>query len=366
MEVLISDDTILETQESIIDLLEQNKSIEDVVTTYKDKIEFYYENKSWDRFKRYGNEYENIFITQKSPLNISRYNAVSRAFFKLWEIMHDYKHLIFKNDEDIKCMFLCESPGGFTEAIIKYRRDKGFKNDEYTGISLKSDNKEIPEWKYDKYVNINYGFDNTGDLYNYRNITFLVDKLYPNSQDIITGDGGFDTSSNFNDQEGMSFHLILCEILSAIELQKKNGSFILKIFSMFNVNTLKLLQIVKEFYKEIRILKPKTSRPANSEKYLLCTCFRNDTEEHVIRKKGLQKLVKNYSNSNMEDYFKTVPFNNHILQQLVTYNQEFSLNQINYIDKIIEYIQEDDKENMKNIQQNNKKIAINWCKKYSI
>ena len=48
--------------------------------------------------------------------------------------------------------------------------------------------------------------------------------------DIITGDGGFDYSVDFNKQEILSSRLILAQVIYAIIMQKKNGIFILKIY----------------------------------------------------------------------------------------------------------------------------------------
>ena len=51
--------------------------------------------------------------------------------------------------------------------------------------------------------------------------------------DIITGDGGFDFSQDYNNQEKSAFRLILTQVAYAITMQKHSGHFILKIFDMF-------------------------------------------------------------------------------------------------------------------------------------
>ena len=89
-------------------------------------------------------------------------------------------------------------------------------------------NKNIPEWRFDK-IKICYGADNTGNLYNMCNIYYLVKTLGRQSVDLVTADGGFDFSSDFNNQEDLSLKLIYCKILTAILIQKESGSFILKI-----------------------------------------------------------------------------------------------------------------------------------------
>ena len=76
--------------------------------------------------------------------------------------------------EPIKTAHLAEGPGGFIEAVNNYRKNT---NDQRYGITLKSDNKDIPGWvnsleflKKNKNVNISYGQDKTGNLYNLDNI----------------------------------------------------------------------------------------------------------------------------------------------------------------------------------------------------
>ena len=49
--------------------------------------------------------------------------------------------------------------------------------------------------------------------------------------DIVTGDGGFDFSVNYDDQEYLALKLILSQIAYALTIQKKGGIFILKVLS---------------------------------------------------------------------------------------------------------------------------------------
>ena len=68
--------------------------------------------------------------------------------------------------------------------------------------------------------------------------------------DIITGDGGFDFSVDFNQQESTSTRLLFSQICFALSLQKKGGYFILKLFDCFNRSTLDLIYIVYLFYEK--------------------------------------------------------------------------------------------------------------------
>ena len=62
--------------------------------------------------------------------------------------------------------------------------------------------------------------------------------------DIITRDGGFDFSIDFNNQEQNSVKLIFSQICYALAMQKQGGTFILKIFDIFTKSTLELIYIL--------------------------------------------------------------------------------------------------------------------------
>ena len=98
-----------------------------------------------------------------------------------------------------------------------------------------------------------------------------------NNFEIITGDGGFDFSVDFNNQEIISNKLILSQIIYALTMQKFNGTFILKIFDMFSKSTQDYIYLLSLFYNKVYIFKPQTSRLANSEKYIVCKEFKFKT-----------------------------------------------------------------------------------------
>jgi hypothetical protein len=148
----------------------------------------------------------------------------------------------------------------------------------------------IPGWKksqyfLNKYPNIKIvtGKDNTGNLFNVDNLWYCYDN-FKNSIDFITGDGGFDFSNNFNQQEHLSVKLIFSQIVYAIAMQKKHGTFILKFFDIFTEITVELLYILSSLYEKCYIVKPHSSRSANSEKYIYCQNFKLDNTYHLIKK----------------------------------------------------------------------------------
>jgi 23S rRNA U2552 (ribose-2'-O)-methylase RlmE/FtsJ len=347
------------------ELLIENKKLHELLTSHKNQITSYYNDKSWDKFKKLSNEYELIFTTPNTGINISKYIPVSRSFFKLWEILHDFHDEIFI-EQDMKCLFLADGPGSFIESFLKYR--SSYKDQLYGMTLISNNNKSIPDWKIShERLTLTYGEDGTGNLYNFSNILYLIKLIGKNILDFITSDGGFDFSIDFNNQEELSMRLILAEILSAVCLQKVGGKFILKIFDIFNIETLKIIHLLKEFYENIYLIKPLSSRPSNSEKYILCTGFTiNKQNEHY--KNLLIHVIKNYNQENQNRFFNEISFNNNLLRNIILYNSYYCLRQIYYIQKTINYINKYKifTDETRDILAKNKKKCIKWCQKYQL
>lgn len=353
-------------------LLDTNESLMQTVMTYKNKITPYHKNKCWDKYKKVSNEYEIIFTTPYAKHNVSLYNPVSRSFFKMWELLYDFQGQILQQSAQNKvtCLFLAEGPGGFLEAVMRYRNNP---NDHYYGMTLRPEHKSIPEWKLKKFeglpmqqITTLYGADDRGDLYNLQNTHHIEKMLGGNSMDLVTADGGFDFSSNFNGQEDSSSKLVKCEIYCAFHMLKDKGTFILKIYDMFHKQTLAFMQILYECFENIYITKPLTSRPANSEKYLVC-CSYNST-------KGLKHiplLKKMIDYIDFDDEICNISLD--LLHHVVMYNAYYISRQVFYIQKTIDYIcqYEGLKENEKYQKQDvvvayNKEKCKRWCLKYNI
>ena len=245
----------------------------------KNKI---FSSKNWDKYKKFSNDYELIHIpNRKNKIeSIASYQPLSRSYFKMVEIIKDF-HLINTNNDYFRSSHLVEGPGGFMEAVYNLSHNDNFLESLHFGITLYSKNKEIPGWnKAYNFLNnrddikISYGADNTGNLYNPENIKYFSQLNGYGTCDLVTPDGGFDFSIDFNKQEQLSYRLILCEIVGALYIQKLGGSFVIKFFDIYTIETCKLLYLLCCFYDEVFINKPLTSRPANSEKYIICKGFR--------------------------------------------------------------------------------------------
>ena len=194
-----------------------------------------------------------------------------------------------------KSFHLAEGPGGFIEALAYLRKNP---NDTYYGMTLIDDtNQNVPGWRKSKHflsnnpnVIIEKGIEGNGDLTKAENLKYCYD-TYHGQMDIITGDGGFDFSFQYPQQEQVSTKLIMCQIAFAIAMQKTEGSFVLKFFDTFTRFSVDLLYLLAILYNEVYIVKPNTSRFANSEKYIVCKGFRLENTLDLVKR--FYKLLLN-------------------------------------------------------------------------
>ena len=114
----------------------------------------------------------------------------------------------------------------------------------------------------------------TGDLYKTQTILNFIRNFSNNKDFLVTCDGGFDYSKDFNNQERNSWRIVFCEIVTGLLVQKKGGTLVCKMFDLFTMFSLQIIYLLSGLYSSVHIFKPKTSRPANSEKYIIAKGFK--------------------------------------------------------------------------------------------
>jgi 23S rRNA U2552 (ribose-2'-O)-methylase RlmE/FtsJ len=349
----------------------------------KNSINLYHKNKKWDKFKKLSNDYELVFTSTHGCPSIAMYNPISRSYFKLWELLFDFeRELNLPNDKPLTAVFLADAPGGFGEAFINFRgikKDTTEKDttekDRLFAMSLKATDKVIPDWKftreycYKNNLKLTFGRTGTGSMYDVENIEELIQltgRGREHEVDFITADGGFDFSSDFNNQEEMSIKLILCEIYAALKLQKDGGSFILKIYDIHHDSTIKLLYILKCFYERLHIVKPQSSRPANSEKYIVCTNYNHANHGEKFYENILFHMKKHILNYNKNETLNILDIPIGFYIDIIQFNRVYITQQILHIYKTIDMIETTDEKDVETIIKHQLKKAIKWCHKYDI
>jgi len=281
--------------------------------------------------------------------------------------LKDYKDL----KEKSRTLHLAEGPGGFIEGWRYFRNYA--KDDTLYGITLISKNIEIPSWKKtnaflkdNPQIKIVYGKDGRGDLYNHENINYLGNRLGLNSIPIITGDGGFDFSVSYNQQELYASKLLFGQILSALKCQRVGGIFILKFFDMNNLLTLDFLFLLQCVYSSINIYKPYTSRVANSERYIICKDFKGIDLNYLDRLISVMVLWNSLDdNITIDRIFYNLPINYYSFINKM--NSFIIKQQVEYINKTINIINNNyDSKWYKKNEDYQLDNAYKWCSNNNI
>lgn len=323
-------------------------------------------------YERYIDDYEeSIGVVSKKYFSLDKKpNILSRAFYKLWEILYYYDVINIDNKE-FRSAHLAEGPGSFIQATMFYRDifSKHSKNDKYYAITIHSESedtsldleKEFVEFyssekpqrfflhkTYDERTSRNSQDKDNGNLLKMKTIENFKTEL-GQKVDFITGDGGFDWN-NENIQEQECASLIYAQIVCAVNIQKKGGNFVLKVFEMFTNLSMKFIVILKYFYEEIYIVKPLTSRDSNSERYIVCKKFKYDEKQSSDLLKNMLKSLdeidkKSINNKSLDnkslylfDIFPEISVPDDLKTSIISLNIEISNLQFKVINKMIEYL----------------------------
>jgi hypothetical protein len=134
-----------------------------------------------------------------------------------------------QGQSEIKMDGFCPTMRAEHHGNIEFRRiNEGKNNEEHSDKEIQA-KKTKTFLEANPNVIIESGEDKTGNLLSIANFKYCASK-YKNRMEIITADGGFDFSLDFNNQENNATRLIIAEVFFALAMQKKGGSFILKIF----------------------------------------------------------------------------------------------------------------------------------------
>uniref|UniRef100_A0A034WHJ6 Cap-specific mRNA (nucleoside-2'-O-)-methyltransferase 1 n=1 Tax=Bactrocera dorsalis TaxID=27457 RepID=A0A034WHJ6_BACDO len=247
---------------------------------------------------------------------------------------------MLQNNELLYFADICAGPGGFSEYIL-YRKSweaKGF------GFTLRGPN----DFKLDKFFagspesfDTYYGVRKDGNIYFKDNQDSFADYVLKHCESgvhFVMADGGFSVEGQENIQEILSKQLYLCQCLMALKILRVNGSFLCKLFDLFTPFSIGLIFLMYKCFDQISILKPNSSRPANSERYLVCKWKKPNTD-YVCK---YLDHVNDILNLGKEDVLEIVN-QQHIvsdqtfLDYIVKSNNDIGQNQIIGLKKIAAY-----------------------------
>lgn len=356
--------------------IHRTKSALSITNNLQTKNNFYYVvNPFEEEVASYEDSLNNL---TKHYLNIKddRPEILSRSFYKMWEILYLFN---LADKKELTYAAIAEGTGPFIQAVILFREKlgNGVLNDKIFSVQVHSEKGKYLEMgkqflgfynnNFPGLINIHetvnpkkikknttidmkkskkYKGKSTGDITDIKTITLFRKDIEKSKQyaDLITADCEFVwDEKNFQEQEG--YKLILGEIIAALNVQSKDGHFVLKIFESFTMPTIKLLYILSSFYNETYIYKPYYSRPIESERYVICKGFKYDQKKDTIllnnRIKSLQNVIEKMNTLRFTlDIYTDLQVPQPFINKIRFINIKIANQQQIMINEIIKYIKE--------------------------
>ena len=105
------------------------------------------------------------------------------------------------------------------------------------------------------------------DLDNIRFYWASKDHMAP--VDLITSDGSINCQANPNEQESTVAPLHFCEAVFALGALAAGGSLVIKMFTLYEIQSQALLYILGCAFEELSVVKPACSKSGNAETYIV-------------------------------------------------------------------------------------------------
>jgi len=309
--------------------------------------------------------------------NIFNIEFISNAGLKLLEILHHENIINDTNTSNntFKHFGNAEMPGNFIVAVNHFIKTNypnvvydWFGNSLLPGV-MGPKSAGLPDYYgyYKKHRN-RWLMDNdkmNGDITDINNINYIK-KYFENigKCDLYTSDAGISLDiEDYNEQELIEIKLKLAEVVCALISLKETGNMVIKIYTFFEKATIDVLIILSNLFKSFKIVKPMTSKPTNSENYIVGVDYIGyDKSIKIIdlfMKKinqfdnnGYIKIIDNkdiilFNNIAKSIYYKQIIFINRNLYYFETFYNE-SCNNVNlikdiynkYIKQLVEYYYE--------------------------
>ncbi|XP_021945324.1 cap-specific mRNA (nucleoside-2'-O-)-methyltransferase 1 isoform X2 [Folsomia candida] len=207
---------------------------------------------------------------------------------------------------------VCGGPGGFTEYILwkKKWEAKGF------GLTLKGEvDFDITNFLVEtETFQTFYGEANDGNIYNPVNVSSFIQHVIANTGKkgvhLMMADGGFSVTQRENMQEVLCHQIILSQIYVALAIVRVGGHAVCKLFDVVTPFTAALIYLMYYCFESVTIHKPLASRPANSERYLICKWKKSEkVTSHITSYLGdcHQKMWMYMNGGNKEAILELVP-----------------------------------------------------------
>ncbi|XP_058121931.1 cap-specific mRNA (nucleoside-2'-O-)-methyltransferase 2 [Anopheles ziemanni] len=221
-------------------------------------------------------------------LNELRYRIraefVTQAFAKLYECVSAYELVDVALDQ-LYSVHLCEAPGAFVTGLNHYIRLNCHPKIRWHWFACTLNpyhegnchGSMIPDDRFIRHTLDSwcFGVDGTGDIMVRENRDDIIarSKQWP-EVNLVTADGSIDCLNFPEEQEERVSKLHFAEATLALSILAPGGHFILKMFTLFEHSSVNMLFLLNMCFDELHVFKPCTSKPGNSEVYLIAKHYR--------------------------------------------------------------------------------------------
>jgi len=341
--------------------LQLHTPLHDRLIALKNEIDHVAPAGTWDDAKKITNLYEYIFLSlqRRMPWSITSLQPLSRSYFKMIELWDTLGLTASATAHS------AEGPGGFLEAI----QDRCPAPIPMIAMTLKSTERTVPGWRKSQSflqsypeVLITYGADGTGNLYSLANQDAFTaaTKSHTGPVDVYTADGGFDFSADFNGQENTVQRLLIAEALAGLTTLKVGGTMILKLFDMKHRATLEMIWTLSMCFERTGLIKPHTSRPANSERYWIGQGFRGIIPAWILT--FFRSLTATEAPSGWDRLYKnTIDYPAAWITGTQIFQETIELHQFNKIQLTLDLIKSPTRDKIRMLLMENIRNSRAWC-----
>ncbi|XP_064641497.1 cap-specific mRNA (nucleoside-2'-O-)-methyltransferase 2-like [Lineus longissimus] len=202
----------------------------------------------------------------------------TQAWCKFHEILGKFQLVPEENSDVFESVHICEAPGAFVTSLNHYLRSHypntrwhwtaNTLNPFYEGNDPQIMIDDVMLIK-DTLQNWYFGVDNTGDITKKANLLGLTELFRSRKVSLVTADGSINCQNNPAEQERLVAFLHFSEAVAALNLLKIGGHFVIKMFTLFEAESVCLLYLLNCLFDKVNIMKPATSKPGNSEVYVV-------------------------------------------------------------------------------------------------
>lgn len=220
-----------------------------------------------------------------------------------------------------------------------------------------------------------FGADGDGDITSPANIrtfaTTVAERFGSAGLHFITSDVKFvPRDVNYDEEEWQNIPVQMGHALSSLVTLKKGGSCMLKEFTFFEAPKMSQLFLLANCFQKLYIVKPETSRPANSEVYVFGIGYKDNLSSVQIE--ALYNIMNyiRFMTDASPSIFKQESIPKSFVDKVHKLNTKLTEKQIPAIDRNVELFRQYEgvpfKEMCKDMSSSREKAAQEWITRYGI